>query len=49
VLGKKVRELEHRMIQEALMAANDDLQEAAKALGISRVVLWRKMRSLAIG
>lgn len=49
VLGSKVMALEHQLIQEALMAANDDLQEAAKALGISRVVLWRKMRALAIG
>ena len=41
--------LEIRMIQEALMAANDDIHEAARSLGISLVILRQKMRPYGIG
>lgn len=49
LLEKEVRALEVRLIQEAVMAANDDINEAAESLGISLVVLRRKMRKLGIG
>ena len=48
-LQMEVMKVEHRVIQEALMAANDDVVEAAKELGLSLVVLRRKMRALGIG
>ncbi|MCB9640681.1 MAG: sigma 54-interacting transcriptional regulator [Myxococcales bacterium] len=49
LMEQEVRSLEIRLIQEALMAANDDVNEAANALGVSLVVLRRKMRRLGIG
>jgi len=49
LLEREVRALEVRLIQEAVMAANDDINEAADALGVSLVVLRRKMRRLGIG
>ncbi len=48
-LEAKVRELEAKMINEALMNANDDLCGAAEILGISKVALRQKMRELGIG
>lgn len=49
ILSMRVRELEVRLLQEALMAANDDIAVAAQDLGISRIVMYRKMRELGIG
>ncbi len=49
LLEREVRALEVRLIQEAVMAANDDINQAADALGVSLVVLRRKMRRLGIG
>ena len=49
LLAAKVYELEVRMVQEALMANNDDATAAAESLGLSRIVFRRKMRELGIG
>lgn len=49
VLAEKVFALEVRLIQEALMANNDDVAAAAESLGVSRIVLQRKMRQIGIG
>lgn len=49
ILANKVRALEAQLITEALMAANDDIVVAAQSLGISRIVLQRKMREIGIG
>ncbi len=48
-LEREIMKLEHRLVQEALMAAGDDVVTAAKSLGISLVVLQKKMRNLGIG
>lgn len=49
VLSQQVFALEVRLVQEALMANNDDAAAAAESLGISRIVFRRKMRELGIG
>lgn len=49
ILAQKVYELEVRLVQEALMATNDDVDAAAESLGLSRIVFRRKMRKLGIG
>ncbi len=48
-LAQKVRELEAKLINEALMAANDDIALAAENLGMSRIALRQKMLELGIG
>jgi transcriptional regulator of acetoin/glycerol metabolism len=40
--------MERRLVNEALVACDWRMQEAADVLGVSRVTLWRKVKDLGI-
>ena len=46
--GNPMAALEQRLIEEVLVRNGWRMQEAAEALGISRVTLWRKLKDYGI-
>jgi len=46
--GLKLEEIEKRVIINKLKSRNNNLNEVAKELGISRTTLWRKMKELGL-
>ena len=48
VTGQGLRDIEAEVINKAIVQARGNVAQAARALGISRATLWRRMREAGL-